>query len=441
MARNMTSGNITKHLISYSIPLILGNLFQLTYNAVDSIIVGKYSGEGSLAAVGTANPIMNIIIFLIIGICMGASVLMSEYFGGNKVAELKKELAVTMMLGGIIVVIITIICILFTEPLLLLIKTPTEILEEAADYLRIIFVGLIFTLIYNVYAYALRSTGDSKTPIYFLMLSAIVNAFLDILFVGYLNMGVKGAAYATVIAEAVSSLLCLLHVYRNVPMLKLRRSDFKPDKNMIRNTLQYSWFTSMQQAALYIGKVMVQAAVNPLGVDSIASFNAVNRVDDFAFMPQQSIGNGITTFVAQNRGAQKKDRMKKGFQTGMKLELIYWMILFVCVFWGSKSMMGLFVTDKASNMIVIGDSYLKKMAFFYMLPALTNGIQGYFRGLGKLNITLMATMVQMVCRVILSFIFAPIMGITGIAYACLGGWITMLLYEVPVYLKLKGREE
>lgn len=437
MARNMTTGNITKHLIGYSIPLILGNLFQLTYNAVDSIIVGKYSGENSLAAVGTANPIMNIIVFLIIGICMGASVLMSEYYGAGKITHLKKELATTMVLGGIVTVIISVSCILLTRHLLLLINTPAEIMIEATEYLRIIFAGLSFTLIYNVYAYGLRSTGDSKTPIYFLAIAAVTNVLLDLLFVGYLDLGVKGAAYATVIAEAVASLLCFLYVYRKVPDLRLGLGDFKLNKYMIGKTLHYSWFTSMQQAALHVGKVMVQAAVNPLGVESIASFNAVNRVDDFAFMPQQSIGNGITTFVAQNRGALKTERMKRGFHNGMVLELVYWLVLFFWVYLGARNVMSGFVPNKTSDMILIGENYLKKMAFFYILPALTNGIQGYFRGLGKLNITLMATIVQMIVRVILSFIFAPIMGITGIAYACLGGWIAMLLYEVPVYLKLK----
>ncbi len=437
MARNMTSGSITKHLMGYSIPMILGNLFQLTYNAVDSIIVGKFCGENALAAVGTANPIMNIIIFLIIGICMGSSVLMSEYYGANKVSRLKKELAATMILGGVITFIITIICVVFTESILLLIKTPKEILQESADYLRIIFVGLIFTLFYNVYAYGLRSTGDSKTPIYFLVLSAVLNGVLDLIMVGGLGLGVKGAAYSTIIAEAVSTVLCFIYIYRKVPMLKLSKYDFRPDKYMIINTLKYSWFTSMQQVALYVGKVMVQVAVNPLGVESIASFNAVNRVDDFAFTPQQSIGNGITTFTSQNRGAQKEDRIKKGFLTGLRLEITYWFILLIIVFAGAKFIMGFFVPDKTSDMISIGEDYLRTMAFFYLLPALTNGIQGYFRGMGKLNVTLMATVVQMIFRVILSFIFAPVLGITGIAYACFGGWVAMLIYEVPVYLKLR----
>ncbi len=440
MARNMTSGNITKHLIGYSVPLIMGNIFQLTYNAVDSIILGKYCGKTALAAVGTANPIMNIVIFLIIGICMGASVLMSEYYGADNKEKLKKELATTMMIGALITSIIMIMCLLLTKNILLLIRTPEEILKESVDYLRIIFVGLIFTLIYNVYAYGLRSTGDSKTPIYFLIISSVLNGTLDVIFVGVLGYGVKGAAFATIIAQAVSVVLCLIYVYKKVPLLRLSIGDFKPNKNMILKTLQYSWFTSMQQATLYIGKVMVQMAVNPLGVDSIATFNAVNRVDDFAFMPQQSIGNGITTFIAQNRGANQKDRIRKGFNIGIILEIFYWILLFVVVFTGARFFIGLFVFDKNSSMLDMGEDYLKAMAFFYLLPTFTNGIQGYFRGMGKLKVTFMSTFVQMIGRVILSFLFAPTLGITGIAYACFGGWVVMLLFEVPIYFKLKKVE-
>lgn len=440
MARNMTSGNIAKHLLGYSIPMIFGNLFQLTYNAVDSIILGKFCGKDALAAVGTANPIMNIIIFLIIGICMGAGVLMSEYYGAGKQEELKRELVATMIIGAGITFVVMVFCLIFTENILLLIHTPLEILQDSVTYLRIIFMGLFFTLIYNVYAYGLRSTGDSKTPIYFLMIASVTNGVLDYILVGILNFGVKGAAYATIISQAISALICLLYVYKKVPLLCLSRSDFKLNQGMIKKTIQYSWFTSLQQATLYIGKVMIQMAVNPLGVDSIAAFNAVNRVDDFAFTPQQSIGSGITTFVAQNRGADKKDRIKKGFKTGLILEVSYWFLLFIIVFTCAKFFIGLFVLDKNSSMIPIGESYLKTMAFFYLLPAFTNGIQGFFRGMGKLNVTFMATLVQMIGRVVLSFFLAPQLGITGIAYGCFGGWVLMLLFEVPIYFNLRKEE-
>lgn len=437
MARNMTSGSIGKHLIAFSIPMILGNMFQLTYNAVDSIIVGRYAGEEALAAVGTANPIMNIIIFFIIGICMGASVLMSEFYGSGDLEKLKKEISTTIIIGTIFTVIISIVCIILAKYLLMLIQTPKEVLGLASDYLRIIFFGLIFTFFYNVFAAALRSIGDSKTPILFLMISSVCNACLDIVFVRYLDFGVIGAAYATIIAESLSCTLCVIYTYYKVPILRLKSKDFKIDSSLLKKTISYSWYTSMQQTSLHIGKVLVQGAVNPLGVNSIATFNAVNRVDDFAFTPEQSISHSMTTFIAQNRGAKQEDRIKKGFRRGMQLEILYWAVLVGIVYFGSGRVMKLFVPNSDNNIVMLGTSYLQAMAVFYIMPAITNGIQGYFRGMGKLNVTLIATTIQMIGRVFLAYLLAPSMGIKGIAYACFGGWIVMLLYEIPVYFKYK----
>jgi putative MATE family efflux protein len=434
MTKNMTSGNISKHIISFAIPMILGNLFQLTYNAVDSIIVGKFAGEEALAAVGTANPIMNITIFFIIGICMGASVLMSEFFGAGEINKLKKEIATTITIGSIFTIVLTFFCFLLAKPILKLIQTPNEIIVDSVSYLRIIFLGLIFTFIYNVYAAILRSLGDSKTPIYFLMISAVINAGLDYIFVAEFHYGVKGAAYATIIAEAISSLLCVGYAYIKVPILRLKFRELKCERSLALKTLSYSWYTSMQQTALYVGKVLVQSSVNPLGISSIATFNAVNRVDDFAFMPEQSISHSMTTFIAQNRGAKQDKRIKQGFRVGMRIETIYWGILFLAIFFGATSIMKLFVTEQDRSVVSLGTDYLKSMALFYILPAYTNGLQGYFRGMGKLNITLVATVVQMITRVVFSYILAPSIGIKGIAYACFLGWTAMLLFEVPYYI-------
>lgn len=439
MTRNMTNGSIFKHLFSFAIPMIFGNLFQLTYNAVDSIIVGRYVGEKALAAVGTANPIMNIVIFFIIGICMGASVLMSEFYGAGEMDKLKKEISTTMILGFGFAIVISILCMLFAKPILILIQTPKEILNDASSYLRIIFSGLIFTFFYNVYASTLRSMGDAKTPIYFLIISSVLNTLLDLLFVAILHQGVEGAAFATVIAEAVSCILCIRYAYRKVPILRLKMKDMVIERNLVEKTIRYSWVTSLQQTCLYVGKVFVQGAVNPLGIDSIASFNAVNRIDDFAFTPEQSISHAMTTFIAQNRGAKKEKRIQEGFYKGLIMEVLYWALLWVVVFFGAGAMMKLFVPEGDGSILQLGTKYLQAMAFFYLLPALTNGLQGYFRGIGDLKITLNSTFIQMLFRVIFAYIFAPKMGINGIAYACLCGWIAMLLYEVPVYFRIRKK--
>ena len=431
----MTNGNISKHLIKFAVPLVLGNLFQLTYNAADSIIVGRFVGTNALAAVGTANPIMNIIIFLIVGICMGASVLMSEYFGANDIKKFKREVSTTMIAGLVFTVIIIILCVILIEPILMLIQTPKEIISDAATYLRIIFLGLIFTFLYNVYASTLRSIGDSKSPLVFLIISAILNVIMDIIFVVYLKMGVAGAAIATVTAEMFSSFFCIIYVYKKVPLLHFSKNEIVLDKALLKKTINYSSVTAMQQTCLYVGKVLVQSAVNPLGVDAIATFNAVNRVDDFAFTPQQSISNAMTTFLAQNRGAKKHERIKQGLWTGLKIETLYWCIIVFLVYFGAYNLMHLFVPNEGSKVAELGVVYLHLMAFFYVLPAWTNGIQGYFRGMGQLKVTLMSTFIQMFGRVIVAYLLAPRFGIVGIALSCFAGWVIMLAYEIPVLVK------
>lgn len=432
---DMTKGDIPKQLVGFAVPLILGNLFQLSYNAADSIIVGRFVGTNALAAVGTANPIMNIAMFFIIGICMGASVLMSEYFGQGNIKKLKREISTTFISGFIFTVIIIIACIIVTKPILQLIRTPKEILPDATSYLRIIFCGLIFTFVYNVYDATLRSIGDSKIPLIFLIISSILNVVMDIIFVVYFKMGVDGAALATVIAEMLSSVFCIIYVYTKVPMLRFSRKEIVLDKTLLRITINYSWVTAMQQTCLYVGKVFVQGAVNPLGIQAIATFNAVNRVDDFAITPGRSISIGMTTFLAQNRGAKKYERIEKGFWYGMKIETLYWLVILGIVYFEAQHIMNFFVPVSNSKVVGLGVIYLQMMAFFYLLPNWTNGLQGYFRGMGDLKITLRSTFIQIIGRVAFAYLLAPKLGIVGIALSCLIGWIAMLAYEVPLWIK------
>ncbi|MDS0524661.1 MATE family efflux transporter [Clostridium sp. SHJSY1] len=435
MTRDMTNGSIPKHLITFAVPMVLGNMFQLTYNAVDAIIVGHYVGTNSLAAVGAANPVMNIIIFFIVGICMGTSVLMSEYFGANDIEKLKREVSTSMIVGIIFTLIMSVLCFFLAKPILIITQTPSEIIPEANLYLKVIFCGLIFTFLYNIYSSTLRSMGDSKTPILFLMISSILNIFLAMLFVMVFKMGVMGAGIATVISQFVSCTLCITYVYIRIPILRFKRSEIVVDKSLLKDTINYSWVTALQQTCLYVGKLLIQGSVNRLGVNSIATFNAVTRIDDFVITPEQSIAHATTTFIAQNRGAKKRERIKKGFYAGMILESIYWMIVVAPIYLGSSSLMKLFVPDSGTEIINLGIIYLESMSIFYILPAMTNGLQGYFRGMGDLKITLASTFIQISVRTIFSYILAKSYGIAGIAFSCFIGWIAMLLYEIPAYFK------
>jgi putative MATE family efflux protein len=308
-------------------------------------------------------------------------------------------------------------------------------------YLRIIFLGMPFTFFYNAVASALRSVGDSKTPVRFLAAAAVLNGLMDVVFVAWFHMDVIGAAVATVIAEAVSAGLCILYIYRKVPLLRVSRKEMRLDKELLNLTLRQGAITALQQSCQPIGKLLIQGMINPLGVSTIAAFNAVNRVDDFAFTPEQSISSGIMTFVAQNRGAKNSSRIRKGFRTGLMIEAGYWVFICILILVIKEPVMKLFVSENDTGMVGIGVQYLGLMAFFYLMPAFTNGIQGFFRGMGNMSITLISTLIQISVRVVFVSLFVPVMGLKGVAYASLIGWACMLLAEVPYYFWFKNRNE
>ncbi len=437
MMQNMTSGNTAKHLIRFSIPFILGNMLQLTYNAVDSIIIGRFAGKDALAAVGTSAPVLNILILGISGICIGASVLMSELFGAGNEKDLKNAVSTTLLSGCIFSILIMVLGLIFTPGLLRLLGVPQEIMDSSILFLRISLTATPFIFLYNAVSAAMRSVGDSKTPIRFLAIASVLNACLDLLFVAVLDWGVAGAALGTNIAEACSALFCIVYIYRKVPLLRLGKADLRLDRSMLDRILRHGAVTAMQQSAQPIGKLIIQGVVNPLGVDAIAAFNAVNRVDDFAFTPQQSISHGMMTFVAQNRGASKKERVLSGLKVGLRLEFCYWILIGVLVFSLKEPIMGLFVNAEDSYTIHLGVSYLSLMAFFYILPSFTNGIQGFFRGMGNMKITLVSTLIQITTRVIFVLILVPHVGLNGTVYANAIGWTLMLAYEVPYYFRFK----
>ena len=435
---DMTQGSITRQLISYSVPLILGNLFQLTYNAVDSIIAGRFIGKEALAAEGMASPVMNLVILGISGICMGAGVLMSEFFGAKQLEKLKREMSTAVLFGLYFSLTVTGMGIIFTPALLRLLHVPEELMKMTAVYLRIIFIGAPFTYFYNALSSALKSVGDSKTLLKFLMFSSVLNGVLDLIFIGGLGFGIVCSAVTTVAAEAVSAGLSVWYVYQKIPLLRLERGEFVMDRGLLKTTLQYGSVTALQQSCQPVGKVLIQGAVNTLGVDVIAAYNAVTRIDDFACLPEQSISHGITTFVAQNRGAQKPERMKKGFGRGLLLEFGYWIGICAVVLLIRNTVLKLFVTGESAEAIaVIGGQYLAIMAFFYIFPAFTNGFQGFYRGMGMMKMTLLGTFIQTSLRVIFTWLLTPSMGISGVAFACAAGWSVMLLVEIPYYFHLQ----
>lgn len=438
--RKMTQGSIARHLIAYALPLILGNLFQLTYNAVDSIVIGKFAGENALAAVSAANPVMTIVILGVSGVSIGASVLMSRFYGAGDEDALRREVATTIVFGAIASLVVFAVGWPLSGPVLRLMNVPGEILEIAARYLQVIFVGFLFTFQYNILAAALRSVGDSRTPVVYLALASVMNAGLDVLLVAGLRWGVVGAGVATVAAEGISALLCARHIYRKIPLLHLGLRELKIDRRLLGETVSSGAITALQQACQPIGKALIQSVMNAQGVSVIAAFNAVSRVDDFACIPEQSISSSMMTCIAQNRGAGEHARVGETLRRGMMIEAAYGVLICAAVLLVKEPVMRLFAAQDSMQMVSMGVDYLTLMAFFYILPGITNGIQGYFRGMGEMKTTLVATFIQISIRALVVAVLVPRVGLNGAAWACAIGWSAMLCYTFARYRKVRTNE-
>ena len=435
MEKDLTAGKITPQLVRFTIPLVLGNLFQLTYNAVDSIIVGRFVGKEALAAVGICNPILTLFILFLNGLCLGASILMGNQFGAKDYDKLHRQISTTMISGVIFSVILSVICIIFAHPILNVMRVDPSIMSMTINYLRIIFAGLIFTFMYNCFASTLRALGDSQSPLYFLITSAVINIIGDLFFVLFLNWGSEGCAIATVLSEALSCLLCIIYIQKKVPVLRLGKKWLVFDKSLLGKTISYGWASAMQQATVQLGKLGIQAIVNSMGVAIAAAFAVVNRIDDFAYTPEQNIGHAMTALMAQSKGSGKKDRLKEAFKSGLKIEFIYGVIIFLVCFLLANPLMRLFTNDP--DVIRHGVTYLRLISVMYLLPAATNGIQGYFRGIGDLKITLISSFVNMGVRVAVAaiFVFLFSLQIEALPYSYLAGWIGMLVAELPLLIR------
>ena len=416
MTKDMTTGAITPLLVKFTIPLVLGNLFQLTYNAADSIIVGKFVGEDALAAVGTSNPLMTLAILFINGLCLGAGILVSTAYGAGDTQRVERQVSTTAIAGTVFSLVFSALCVLL-------------------QYLRIVFAGLIFTFFYNFLAATMRALGDSKSALYFLMISAVLNIGGDLFFVEVLGWGSEGCALSTVLSEALCCVLCVVYIQFKVPVLQLGRRWFVFDGSLLRSTVQYGWTSAMQQATVQLGKIAVQAIVNTLGINAMAAFTAASRVDDFTYMPQQNIAHAMTTLMAQNHGAGKKERVRQGFFCGLRIELIYGFCLMTVCLLFARPIISLFVDDPA--VIDLGVKFLRCASLFYLMPGVTNGIQGGFRGLGDLKITLNSSMLNMGFRVaaaaVLVLVLKVDLQIMPVSYGI--GWLSMLVYELPLLIR------
>ncbi len=366
---------------------------------------------------------------------MGEGIIMGNHYGEGDQATLKRKISTTMLAGVAFSLTVSLVTIPLAGQILIILRANEAIMEISTVYLRIILTGVVFTFLYNFFSNTLRALGDSTTPLYFLIASAVLNIIGDLFFVIVLRLGVSGCGIATVISEGLCCLFCYVYIRKKVPLLNLGKNWLVFDKTLLKTTVSYGWVSAMQQATVQLGKMGVQVVVNTMDLAATAAFTAVNRIDDFTYTPQQNIAHAMTSFMAQNRGAGKNDRVRAGFKAGMKIELVYGIFVFLICFLFAKPLISLFSTEE--DVIEEGLKYLRLIAFMYILPALTNGIQGYFRGIGDLKITLVSSFINMFTRVLVCciLVFAAKMGIEALPYGYLAGWAAMLAAETPLLVK------
>lgn len=437
----MTQGSPGKVLILFAIPMVMGNLFQQLYNIVDSMIVGNFVGSDALAAVGASTSVVFLFVAIATGLSMGCSVIISQLFGAKKILAMKTAISTTLISIGGFSIILTILGLLLNKAILQLMKTPENIMQDASDYLAIYFMGLVFLFFYNGLIAVFNGMGKSQIPLYFLILSSIINVVLDLVFVLRFDMGVAGVAWATLIAQgvsAVASFLCLLVVLRKMP------TEEKPDffsASILARMLKIAVPSSLQQSIVSIGFLFVQRLINGYGPMVIAGYTAATKIDNIAIMPMINVGNAVSTFTAQNMGAQKIERVKKGYRAGMAMSVVISLtVTGILYLWGSD-LVGAFVDSKTgSGVIGVGVEYLQVVSIFYVVMGIMNISNGILRGSGDVKVFMLSTLCNFTIRVIMAYALVKTpLGASGIWWAIPIGWTVGLVIALVRYLSGKWK--
>lgn len=442
MQQDLTHGSVTKSMLLFACPMILGNLLQQFYNVADTLIVGRFLGSDALAAVGSSFSLMTFLTSILLGLCMGSGIVFSMLFGARKADSLKNCIFISFVITGLLAVFIELLVLALTDPLLALLQIPEAILADTRSYLQIIFCGILFTFLYNFFASLARSIGNSVIPLIFLAVSTALNILLDLLFILSFDMGVSGAAWATILAQAVSAVGMIAYCYRKIPFLKLKKQHLQFSKAAVSQILQYSLLTCLQQSIMNFGILMVQGLVNSFGVAVMAAFAAAVKIDSFAYMPVQDFGNAFSTFIAQNYGAAQKDRIRRGIRTAVLTAVLFCIAISLIVCRYAGQLMTIFIRPEETEIISIGVQYLRIEGICYCGIGCLFLLYGLYRGLGKPGISVLLTVISLGTRVTLAYLLAPrpSIGLAGIWWAIPIGWILADITGIVCYLFLKRRQ-
>ena len=437
----MTVGGITSTLLRFTLPMMLGSLMQQCYNIADTLIVGRCIGPEALAAVGSAYSLMVFLTSVLLGLAMGSGTVFSLQFGAGNFRGLRRSIYVSLVLIGCVTAVLTAAAFLLIDPILRLLQVPSEIYPMLRIYLLIIFGGIPLTFLYNFYAALLRAVGDSVTPLWFLGISVVLNIGLDLLFILVFDMGVGGAALATVMAQGVSAIGLMLYVLGRRPELRLRKEDMHFDRVSVKEIVSFSSLTCVQQSVMNFGILMVQGLVNSFGTAVMAAFAAAVKIDSFAYMPVQEFGNAFSTFVAQNFGAGKQARIRRGVRSAFVTSVLFSLAVSVAVFLLARPLMLIFVGAEETEIIRIGVQYLRIEGVFYFGIGILFLLYGYYRAIRMPGMSVVLTVLSLGTRVVLAYALAaiPSVGVTGIWWSIPIGWALADAVGIIYYFRLRQR--
>lgn len=437
--KDMTSGSTMKLILGFAVPLLMGMLFQQVYSLVDTIIVGRFLGVSALAAVGATGSINFLIVGFCQGICNGFALPVAQRFGAKDYDGLRKYVGNSAVLSIIFGGAITLITVITCRPILELMQTPADIIDMSYHYIVVIFAGIPAIILYNILSAYLRSLGDSITPVIFLVLSAGLNIGLDLLFIVTFHWGVFGAAFATVLSQAVSGILCLILIIKKFDILHLAHDDWRLDWRYSKYLLIMGLPMGLQYSITAIGSVILQASVNTLGSTAVASMTAGSRISMFVVCPFDALGSTMATFGGQNVGAGRLDRLGRGLRSAVILGAVYSALILVVLIFFGRGLILLFVSANEAAVIAQAKQFLVTNAAFYLMLALVNIVRFLIQGMGFSGFAVFAGVFEMVARALVGLVFVPIFGFTAACFASPLAWVFADCFLIPAFFHCRKK--
>lgn len=438
--KSLTSGNVLKSLFFFSLPLMLGSVFQIIYNITDTMVVGRFVSSDALAAVGVTSSVNGLLIGFAFGITNGFSIPIAQAFGAEDYKKVHKYVGNSLVMTVLLSLVITVIALLSSTTLLRIIGTPENIFFDANQYAVINYTGIVFIMLYNVLSCMLRALGDSKTPLYFLMVSAFLNIVADLLFVIVFKLGVRGVAYATLASRILSVILCFCYIRKNYPMLHVTKEDLKLNFEDSKRLLSMGIPMALQSITVSIGGMILQSAVNVFGSNAVAAVSIANKIEQIVNVPMSCFGTALATFAAQNIGAKKNDRILDGERKTMLLEVGFSLVAGINIFFFGKWICSLFLSggENTQAILALSDTYCKTYAMFYLALGILFVYRNLLQGLGYPYASIFAGSSELAGRAIVAFLFARLIGFQGI---CLAGPLAWLLADIPLLIIYRRKQK